>query len=237
MWEREAAAVVEAITRDFPIDKDHGRVMWISGQSSAARVIDCVLSLNRNYAKVVVPRVQAFITRFPKTKSCVELAAMIVSCSSTQQFSKEMLRYNSPAFGDRLLAVPRYLIKYQQASAASAEERCLRCWATSSKPQDYLGLGIDGFGLAGFQYLRVLFGADTSKPDIYIIRYISKAVGRNVSAMNALMILERAGLMASRSVRRLDYLIWNAGAASKPERAPRCCGGAASTAVLRGALA
>lgn len=54
----------------------------------------------------------------------------------------------------------------------------------------------------------MLFGADTTKPDKWIIRFVSRYVGRNVSDSQALHLLERAAEKLKLSVRDLDTTIW-----------------------------
>ncbi len=45
----------------------------------AVRVIDCVLSLNRNYYRVVTPRLDCFEQKFPEICSVAELTKLIAS--------------------------------------------------------------------------------------------------------------------------------------------------------------
>jgi hypothetical protein len=78
-------------------------------------------------------------------------------------------------------------------------------------------LGIRGFGLAGFQYLRMLFGANTTKPDIRICAWVAAAVGHPISPIRALRLLERAAPEACVYLRDVDTTIWEMLA-----RAPRC---------------
>ncbi|MYI93908.1 hypothetical protein F4083_06235, partial [Candidatus Poribacteria bacterium] len=87
-------------------------------------------------------------------------------------------------------------------------EVALKNWAIQAKPEEYQTLNIRGFGIAGFQYLRMLFGADTTKPDVHIIRFISKLLDRNVSAIEALHILEDSSKRLKLSVRDVDTYIW-----------------------------
>jgi len=68
----------------------------------------------------------------------------------------------------------------------------LRQWVVSARPSDYQTLRIRAFGQAGFQYLRMLFGANTTKPDVHICRYVQVALGRHVSDTEALSLLEEA---------------------------------------------
>ena len=73
-------------------------------------------------------------------------------------------------------------------------------------------LNIRGFAIAGFQYLRMLFGADTTKPDRYIIGFVSDILNRRVSAIESLLLLEAASERVGLSVRDVDSYIWNRGA-------------------------
>lgn len=57
------------------------------------------------------------------------------------------------------------------AAHPSPRLRRLARWAP---PCDYLVVGVAGFGLAGFQYLRRLFGAETTKPGVHVMRYVAR---------------------------------------------------------------
>jgi hypothetical protein len=71
---------------------------------------------------------------------------------------------------------------------------------------------IRGFALAGYQYLRMLFGANTTKPDDHICRYVSRCVGRTVSDVEALTLLEGASAISDVRLRDLDTTIWETSA-------------------------
>ena len=60
-------ALAAAFLRDYPDVKPSQDEAW--QKSEAARVIDCVLSLNIDYDKFVVPRVSRFEERRPETTS------------------------------------------------------------------------------------------------------------------------------------------------------------------------
>jgi hypothetical protein len=107
-----------------------------------------------------------------------------------------------------LVDVLHYLIQVQKAFNNSSETSRLTAWATAAKPSDYDALGIRGFGLSGFQYLRILFGVQTVKPDRHICRFVSKAVGRTVQDVQALSLLEAAGRHLEWQLSALDFAIW-----------------------------
>lgn len=81
-------------------------------------------------------------------------------------------------------------------------------WAREARPADCAALHMAGFGIAGFQYLRMLFGANTTKPDIHICRYVSNCIDCMVSDTEALQLLEQAALEAGVLLRDLDTTIW-----------------------------
>ena len=58
------AARLEQIARDIPATVTEGPE-W--SNPPAVKVIDCVLSLNRNYDKFLVPRLKTFMNNHPDT--------------------------------------------------------------------------------------------------------------------------------------------------------------------------
>ncbi|MGB3866285.1 MAG: hypothetical protein WBA29_11735, partial [Xanthobacteraceae bacterium] len=67
---------------------------------------------------------------------------------------------------------------------------------------------IKGFGLAGFQYLRMLFGGNTTKPDTHIIRFVENAIGMRATPAKTLYFLERAACRSAVSLRDFDTTTW-----------------------------
>jgi hypothetical protein len=81
-------------------------------------------------------------------------------------------------------------------------------WANSTRPDKYEDVGVRGFGLAGYQYLRMLFGCQTVKPDAHIRTFVMKIVGHPVSAIETLTLLEKAVERTNITLRELDAAIW-----------------------------
>lgn len=177
----------------------------------AIKVIHCVLSLRANYDKVVRPRLETFMSERSDIKQVAELANLIASYPTPHAFITSELNYNSEWKGRILQSVVRYVCKIVEEAPTVSEENALKQWAISSKPQECYSLEIKGFKLAGFQYLRMLFGADTAKPDVHIIRFLSELLNRNVSRIEAILILEAASARVGFSVRAVDSFIWKRG--------------------------
>jgi hypothetical protein len=175
-------------------------------------VLDCVLSLNRPYDRFCLPRVQNFSDRHPEVKSLQVLLSLIQGYQSPLEFSIRELDYRDEARAETLVGVLNYLLTVQRSIAGDSEAERLSQWAESVKPQDYLSVGVPGFGLAGFQYMRMLFGAQTAKPDVHIKRFVSNAVGNNIGDAAALSLLEEACAILKWPLLDLDYEVWEKGA-------------------------
>ena len=174
----------------------------------ALRVIDCVLSLNRNYDSFVVPSLDQFERKTPEIRTVADLSGLIARYKSAADFVAQCLDYRDDSRSATLAKVVDWLVKVADGGDYDTQKSNLEHWAANAKPDDHFHLGIAGFGLGGFQYLRMLFGANTTKPDIHIQRYVASCVGHRVSDIQALILLEAAAVEAGVSLRDLDTTIW-----------------------------
>jgi hypothetical protein len=213
MRENDARLVATAIRRDFPNPEADAEPYW--NGSPAAKIIDCVLSLNRPYRSVVAPRVNRFLEEHPEIRSCRQLREFMDRYASPAEFLEVVLNTRDARRASTLSGVLDYMLEAQHQFLDETEAARLRSWAKWARPGDYLAVNVPGFGLAGFQYLRLLFGAETTKPDVHIIGYVSEAVGREVSDAEAIYILEQAADLVDVPLSRLDSVIWKS-----RERAP-----------------
>ena len=179
-------------------------------------VLDCVLSLNRHYDSFCLPRVQNFKKRHPEIESLQALLSIIRSYQSPLEFSIQELDYRDEARAETLVGVLNYLVAAQRSIMGDSESDRLLQWADSVKPQDYVSVGVRGFGLAGFQYLRMLLGAQAAKPGVHIQHFISDAVGSEVGDPEALSLLEEACAVLKWPLTDLDYAVWEKLARGSP---------------------
>ena len=174
----------------------------------AVQTIDCVLSLNRPYDKFVVPRLKVFMNRHPEIRRVTQLSDLMAGYSTPHEFVVNELKYNHEDRARILQSVVTFVRSVVEQSPTNPEEDTLKLWAKRAEPKDFQTLKIKGFGLSGFQYLRMLFGADTTKPDMHIRGFISDVLNRNVSDFTALVLLEAASERVDLSVRDVDRYIW-----------------------------
>jgi hypothetical protein len=91
---------------------------------------------------------------------------------------------------------------------AQSETDVLRAWAAAASPSDHAKLHIHGFALAGFQYLRMLFGANTCKPDVHICNFVEQVIGRRMAPAAVCSLIEDVARAEQLNARDLDIAIW-----------------------------
>lgn len=186
----------------------------------AIRVIDCVLSLNRNYDRFVVPRIEALMRAHPELQSVAQLKALLASHPSPATFVQAELNYDHADRARILAEVIEFLSDVVGQAQPEHEAAVLQRWAVAARPEEYESLNIKGFKLAGYQYLRMLFGAQTTKPDKHIIDFVSAAIRRRVSDVEALVLLEAATGREGLPLREVDTSIWEARARILQHKSP-----------------
>jgi hypothetical protein len=206
--EADIAAVIQEIKRLGPDVRGFGTVDPAWSRPPAVLVIDCVLSLNTKYDGFVVPRLEGFMNNRPEIQKVKDLANLMESFPTPHAFMLEELNYNYEARAMTLQSVVEYVCKIVAEVPKVSEEEAIKKWAIQAKPEEYQTLNIKGFGIAGFQYLRMLFGADTTKPDVHVIGFLSETLHRRVSELEALRLLEVASERLGLSVRDVDTYIW-----------------------------
>lgn len=195
-----------ALRQDFPAPKPSECRAW--SRVPPVRVIDCVLSLNRRYDAFVVPRLDKFEQDYPQVTSVRSLRNLMNQYPTHAGFVREVLNYKDPDRARILDAIIDFVLDVIGDASGDMEIPRLEQWARQAHPLDHVKLGVRGFGLAGFQYLRMLFGANTTKPDTHICRYVTETVGHAISNLDALKLLEAAAEQETIVLRNVDTSIW-----------------------------
>ncbi|SFT09063.1 hypothetical protein [Halostagnicola kamekurae] len=123
-----------------------------------------------NYKNIVKPNVKAFREQFiesGKVQSLADLAALEHDPEFTESFT---------------IGHPNIVYDIPSALLEDAEPNAnglglLQTWAESADPEQYRSdpVGaVHGIGPATFQYLRMISGADTVKPDIQVEKFITE---------------------------------------------------------------
>ena len=100
------------------------------------------------------------------------------------------------------------------ASPSVPEEDAIRQWALQAKPKGYSVWDIKEFRIAGFQWLRMLFGADTTKPDRHILNFLADTLNEKFpqtsdkKKLEAVDLIEETSAHSEFSARDIDRIIW-----------------------------
>ena len=201
--------LTNALRTRFPSPPSHIDEGW---GKLALYVLDCVLSVNRNYENVVLPRLKDFADMRPRVRTLADLQNAISAHASAIDFLAVELKYNDSVRANTLQGVIDYLLDIQHEFPGSTEKDRLHAWAEWARPGDSAFTGVRGFGLARFQRLRRFLGANTAKPSRWVCRFVSESIEREVSGAEALFLLERAAKRANLCIRDIESAIWNEGA-------------------------
>jgi hypothetical protein len=83
----------------------------------------------------------------------------------------------------------------------------LKDWARASTFADFEGK-VKGLGPAVYKWLVMRLGVETVKPDVHVLRFVGRAVGRAVSDAEAVDGLEEAAGRLDIKANLLDWSIW-----------------------------
>ena len=213
------------MTRQERIDKILTRIRQIApdplprdktvlDQSPAVKVINSVLSLRRPYTTVVKKRLDAFQKKNPDVIQVSDLVNLMARYDSPYDFLKAELDFHSELKATAIDDVVVKLYGIIDASPSVPEEDAIRQWALQAKPKEYRVWNITNFKLAGFQWLRMLFGADTAKPDTHILNFLADTLNEEFpqtsykKKLEAVDLIEEASAHSEFSARDIDRIIW-----------------------------
>lgn len=178
-------------------------------------VIDTVLSLNRPYDqpydRFVVPRVEMYRRQHPHADTLPEFISLMEP--NPARFLERTLECRFPDRARVLYEVACRLDRTIRNLPGATELDRAMIWALRAMPSDVQEWRVRGFALAGFQYLRKLFGAPVVKPDFRLMDYVKVVIGRKAIAPHqAMLLLEKAAREEGLDIAAVDSAVWDAAA-------------------------
>lgn len=187
------------------------------GYSSPVLIcLDAVLSINRKYYSFVVPRIKYFEENYPHICTLEQLASLIHELG--YEGFHVVWRYKHIA---RVRTLDSLVTKYMNYAKEIGEKDdlvAMRIWAQKSSVVDYKNFGVYGIGLATFQYLRMMLGVSTVKPDVHIKRAVRYALQRPVSDLEAICLIEKASEAMGLPTTLVDHNLWRHFASDIPRK-------------------
>ena len=189
------------------IDMENVETKSLGNYKSAVLVcLDATLSINRKYYTFVVPRITYSQNKYPNILRLADLVELI-NTVGIEGFS-ECWNYNHAERVRILYDLCNRLIEISNLYKEDDELISLRKWASDASVLDYDKFGVSGIGFATYQYIRMLLGANTVKPDVHIKNKISEIVGRKINDMYAVELFESACKDLKLSISDVEHHIW-----------------------------
>lgn len=164
-------------------------------------LIDAVLSMNRQYQSFVVPRVTSFTEKYPHVRSLDALKQLIAKDHGSS--FKEVWNYDHPERVRILEELVEFYLHYKHKSKFQTDKDAMRHWADTG-----MRLPVKGIAYKTTQYIRMMLGVSTVKPDIHVHRAVQDAIGKKLSDLDVVALVELAAEQIGQCARNLDYAIW-----------------------------
>jgi hypothetical protein len=151
-------------------------------------VADAVLSINRQYEAFVVPRLERL-----ERSGITSLEQLDSACTQygIHGFAT-VWNYNHPERVVMLQDLVRKFLTIKQQYEASDDLEAMHRWGKEARPADWASFGVKGIGFTTYQYLRILCGANTTKPDVHIKQAFVEATGKSRSVAEIVTVIEEA---------------------------------------------
>jgi hypothetical protein len=149
-------------------------------------------------------------TRWDEIRTLTDLEAVLGQFTDDQAGNRAAAKYLwGYEYGDRLRRL-RALVVWARARRL-VDQASLREWAYESEfRRDFEG-EIKGLGISAYCWLVMRLGVDTTKPDIWLHRFVQAALGRDLDDVALIDAITDAAHAAGRNVRELDAGIWESG--------------------------
>lgn len=175
----------------------------------AVKIINSVISQGLTYKTTVYPRLVDFKKNRPDVKSVRQLADLMASYTTPVEFLTEEVDLRHRGKAGAIDGLVKYFCGLIEASHTVPEEETLKQWAISVEPDGYKELNIKGVWIATFQWLRMLFGADTSKPDVHVMTFIHETIDQKLSQDECILLIAGVASYLDVSERNVDGAIWH----------------------------
>ena len=164
---------------------------------------DTILSINRNYNNFVKPRLE--IIKESGINSFTDLESEL---DKGDEHFMLFWRYKHPQRVELLRSLLTYFRDFQKTNNIQGDLETLKEWGNQSSVERYKNWNIKGIAFTTYQYLRMLCGADTVKPDIHILRVVEEGIGRKINPKNSVILIEQISKEMGIETRILDHAIW-----------------------------
>jgi len=174
--------------------------------SSVLILSDAILSVRRKYKEVVQPIIDRIRNHKLHERSLEQVVQIIDERGA--QYLMDLWQYQDEGRVLLLLSLSQRFLELKAELKIHDDLHLLKSWAQKAVPEDSKAFGVKGVGIATFQYLRILSGVDTVKPDVHLQQAVKDAVMRQYSDFDIITLVEATSRRIGVPARKLEYAIW-----------------------------
>ena len=93
-------------------------------------------------------------------------------------------------------------------SVGATDQVALRAWAHKAKFESDFRGQVKGLGIAVFQWLLIRCGVDTIKPDVWVINFVERVVGKKFPESVLVTTFEKIAPLVGEMLETIDVTIW-----------------------------
>jgi len=160
--------------------------------------------MNRKYDSFVVPRVKLMRKSGVKT---LEKLLETINDEGINGFCK-IWNYRHPKRVEILENLANKFLQIKKELNALSDLKALNEWGKQSKADDYPKFSVKGIGFVTYQYLRLMCGADTTKPDVHLKSAVKEGTGNKLPEAEVVQVVEQSAKRMNVKARQLDYALW-----------------------------
>lgn len=190
--------------KTLPLDLDQ-KVSEFNYTNPVLILADAVLSMNRKYEGFVVPRIK----HIEKSNiHSLNQLNVIITQNGIEAFA-QVWNYNDPRRVEILQNLAQKFLYLKEQYGLTDDLETLHRWGKEAKPQEWTTFGVKGIAFITYQYLRILCGANTIKPDIHIKRAFIEAIGKSRPLEEIVEVIEETAKQMNIQAKHLDYALWS----------------------------
>jgi hypothetical protein len=175
-------------------------------ESAVLILSDAILSVRRDYVSIVTP-IMDRIRRHRLHEYSLEQLVEIIDTRGCDHLMA-LWEYRDRERVIRLRDLTLKFIGLKSDMGLSDDMETLKHWAQAATVEGSKSFGVRGVGIATYQYLRILSGIDTVKPDVHLKQAVKDATDRQCSDLHVIALIEAASRRMEIPARKLEYAIW-----------------------------
>ena len=186
--------------------QDNGSTEEFNYDNPVLIVIDPILSQCRRYNVIKKNNLDYFRDNYSDSINTLQKIVDIYEQEGYEGLIP-IIKYSAEIRITTIYQTCKAFINYRNTHGFKNDLEAMKDWAIHAEQGDSIN-SVKGIGIATFQYLQMLLGVDTVKPDVHIINFFEEQIGKRFNKNKTILAFtELANHMGVKLV-DLDYAIW-----------------------------